>query len=92
VNLLEPLVFSDGEIDVFVRDHACALCLGHLNKRPTHDRRWLAICPQCGPVLQHNHTTKAHAVQHTNGCRTAMAELAGPSGKSEIELLHDLGF
>lgn len=92
MNLLEPLNFDDAAIDAFVRDHACALCLGHLLKRPAKGRRWLAYCPHCGPILKHNHVRKADAAQHINGCRVALRELTPPSGKSETELLHDLGY
>jgi hypothetical protein len=45
-NILDPLAFEDGKIDIFIRDHDCA-CGSHLIKRPTSGRKWHAYCPAC---------------------------------------------
>jgi DNA repair exonuclease SbcCD ATPase subunit len=96
LDLLAPLKLDETEIDGFVRDHACGLCLGPLVKQFAKGERhkYHAACPHCGVILQHNHVTKLAAVSYENGCRVARQELnqVGRKPRPEIEILKDLGF
>lgn len=74
-NLLDPLTFEDGEVDVFIRDHVCAFCQGHLNKFPAPGRKWTVKCLIDGPVLSHNTITTRNARQMESDRLAAMREL-----------------
>ena len=79
-NLLDPLEFEEGEISLFLRDHACVTCVssgddGHLLSRPVESRKWQAFCPKCGPVLAHTHIHKARREAARQGMLAGKMEL-----------------
>ena len=52
-NLIAPIRLPEGEYQVFIRDHRCALCAGCLDARHVEDREWEIYCLDCGPAYEH---------------------------------------
>ncbi len=92
-NLLDPLTFEEGEIELFIRDNSCGLCGGHLFSMHAPDRKYTAHCPEHGAVTEHSHTSKYKAEQAKDNTRAGKSELRQPREKrSEKEILKELGF
>ena|SRR3990167_8360641 len=92
-NLLEPLTFEDGEIDVFIRDHVCAFCKLTLHARHAKNRKSVAFCLTHGDVMAHNYIAKYTAEQAVQGERAGMLELRQPlKPRAAEEILKELGF
>ena len=92
-NLLEPLTFEEGEIDIFIRDHSCGFCGGHLFTMHAPERKYTAHCPEHGPVMDHTHTTKYKAEQVKQNEMEGKRELRQPrKPRPESEILKELGF
>jgi len=74
-NLLEPILFDDwGEISLFIRDHRCA-CRSSLLPKFAPERRYIAECPNCGPIYLHNHAHRADAEKVTDHILSGKIEL-----------------
>ena len=92
-NLMEPLTFDEGEINIFIRDNACGFCGGHLFAMHAPDRKYTAHCPEHGAVMDHTHTSKYKAEQAKQNERAGKAELRQPEKpRPEKEILAELGF
>ncbi|MHC4413302.1 MAG: hypothetical protein ACYSW6_10115 [Planctomycetota bacterium] len=92
-NIIEPLLFEDGEIDIFIRDKSCGFCAGHLFKKFAPDRKYTAHCPEHGVMYEHTHISKHKAERVEQDTRVGGIELREPKKKrTEQEILSDLGF
>ena len=92
-NLIEPLLFEEGEIDLFIRDNKCGFCGGYLFKMFAEDRLYTANCPEHGEVYEHTHTSKYKADEVKREIRVAKNELSQPEKpRPEAEILEELGF
>ena len=92
-NLLDPLLFEEGEIDLFVRDNRCGFCGGYLFKRFAPDRKYTANCPEHGEVYEHTKTSEYVADEVKRNVRVGKNELRQPEKpRSEAEILAELGF
>ena len=92
-NLIEPLIFEEGEIDIFIRDNSCGFCGGHLFAMHAPDRKYTANCPEHGAVMEHTHTSNYRAEEAKQNNRVAKSELSQPEKpRSEKEILSELGF
>jgi hypothetical protein len=93
-NLLAPLTFTDSEIGKFISRHACGLCLSKLVKKPAPDRKWFAVCPNCGVILPYCKVTARAAQEAESNQRAAKIEIAAASRckRSEAEIMSELGF
>ena len=92
-NIINPLAFDEGEIDLFIRDNSCAFCGGHLFAMHAADRKCTAHCPEHGAVYDHTHTTKYKAEEVKREMRVGKSELRQPEKpRSEKEILSELGF
>ena len=92
-NIIDPVTFDEGEIDIFIRDHACGFCGGHLFAMHAPDRRYTAHCPEHGVVMDHTHTSKYKAEEVKREIRVGKSELRQPKKpRSEKEILSELGF
>ena len=89
--------FRDGEIDNIIRDFVCAQCYDDLYKRATKppERKWLALCPTHGDVEKVGRVTRSWAEWEGQRRAWRYKELTystAPSGRSEEEILKELGF
>jgi hypothetical protein len=92
-NLLEPLLFEEGEIDLFIRDNKCGFCGGYLFKRFAPDRKYTANCPEHGEVFEHTKTSEYVAEEVVRNTRVAKNELRQPEKpRPESVILKELGF
>ncbi len=92
-NLLEPLLFEEGEIDLFIRDNKCGFCGGYLEKMFAPDRKYTANCPEHGEVFERTKTSEYVADEVKRNTRVAKNELKQPEEpRSEAEILEELGF
>ena len=92
-NLLEPLLFDEGEIDLFIRDNKCGFCGGYLFKRFAPDRKYTANCPEHGEVFEHTRTSEHVAEEVKRNVRVGKNEMSQPKEpRSEAEILAELGF
>ena len=92
-NLIEPLLFEEGEIDLFIRDNKCGFCGGHLFAMHAPDRKYTANCPEHGEVYEHTKTSEYVADEVKRNTRVAKNELRQPEKpRSESEILKELGF
>jgi hypothetical protein len=92
-NLLEPLTFDEGEIDLFVRDNKCGLCGSHLFAKHAPDRKYTAHCPEHSAVTEHSHTSGYKADQANQSVidgRHELRELDEPRDSDTI--LKELGY
>ena len=92
-NLIEPLLFEEGEIDLFIRDNKCGFCGGYLFKRFAPDRKYTANCPEHREVFEHTKTSEYVADEVKRNIRVGKNELSQPKEpRSEAEILKELGF
>ncbi len=92
-NLLDPLLFGEGEIDLFIRDNKCGFCGGYLFTRFAPDRKYTANCPEHGEVYEHTKTTVFVADEVKRNARVGKNELKQPKEpRSEAEIMEELGF
>ncbi len=92
-NLLDPLTFPEGEIDLFIRDNKCGFCGGYLFKMFAEDRLYTAHCPEHGEVYEHTKTTVFVAEEVERNARVAKNELRQPKEpRSEAVIMKELGF
>ena len=91
-NLLDPLTFEEGEIDLFIRDNKC-FCGGYLFKMFALDRLYTAHCPEHGAVFEHTKTSEHVADEVKRNVRVAKNELRQPEKpRSEEVILEELGY
>ena len=91
-NLLDPLAFADGEIDVFIRDHTC-FCGSHLLKKPAPERKWQAYCPACDlPIVATGYIHKAQAEKAEQNVRAGLLVMQEPVKRETKQALSELGF
>ncbi len=92
-NIIDPLLFEEGKIDIFIRDNKCGFCGGHLFSRFAPDRLYTAHCPEHGAMYEHTHTTRYKAEKVEQDIRVGKTELRQPEKpRSEKEILDELGF
>ena len=92
-NLLDPLTFEEGEIDLFIRDNHCVFCGGYLFKMFAEDRKYTVHCPEHGEVYEHTHTSKYKAEEVERNVRVGKNELRQPEKpRSEAVIMEELGF
>jgi len=92
-NILDPLTFEEGEIDVFTRDFRCGICGGHLLGKHTDDRKYTAFCHKHGVIMDHNHVTAYKAEQAKQSATDGKHELRKPmKPRDEETILAELGF
>ena len=92
-NLLEPLLFEEGEINLFIRDNKCGLCGGHLFAMHALDRKYTANCPEHGEVYEHTKTSEYVADEVKRNIRVGKNELSQPEKpRPTEEVLSELGF
>ncbi len=92
-NLLDPLTFPEGEIDLFIRDNKCGFCGGYLFKMFAEDRLYIVHCPEHGVIYEHTHTSKYKAEEVKRNVRVAKNELRQPEKpRSEAVIMEELGF
>ena len=92
-NLLDPLTFEEGEIDLFIRDNKCGFCGGFLFKMFAPDRLYIVHCPEHGAIFEHTKTTVFVAEEVKRNVRVAKNELRQPEKpRSEAVIMEELGF
>jgi hypothetical protein len=92
-NLIAPLLFEEGAIDLFIRDNSCGFCGGHLFSMHAPDRLYTANCPEHGEVYEHTHTSLFNAEEVKRNARVGKVELSQPeTPRPEAEILKELGF
>jgi len=92
-NLLAPLKLDDPIAQLFVRNNACAIWLGHLVMKHAEGRTSTIECPECGPIYLHNYTSKVIANVSISNNLAARRELQPDKpSRPEDEILSDLGF
>jgi hypothetical protein len=95
-------LLNDHWKEITLRDYVCSNCWGHLLAYPMDERLWLVVCHRCGDETK-GYVTKYFADgrrEESHGERheaKQMLESMGiiqreHSGKSEDELIKELGF
>ena len=94
-SLISPLEFSGLEIQEFVRDNACSVCLGSLVQVDIENDMYHAHCIECETdIMAHNFTRKSDADMSRKARSVAHLELFHRDGpkRTPEEILKELGF
>jgi hypothetical protein len=93
-------VYQQGEVDIILRDRICARCYGHLLKRDVASNQYEVFCPKCGDEWGGATISKKYAERLGQKALIEYREVKvnlpdlfnDKTGKSETDLLKDLGF
>ena len=92
-NILEPIAFVEGEIDLFIRGNSCGLCGGHLYAKHAPGRKYTAHCPEHGVMRGHTSVSKHKAAKAKQGVIDGKHELREiDEPRDEETILKELGF
>lgn len=94
--------WDDNKIGRILRSRCCARCYGHLVKHPAPERKWYALCPDCGDAWHGAHISKRTVEMIEQKAlvdyrdvifNPALADiLPVREHRSEAELISQLGF
>lgn len=95
-------LLNDRWKEITINDYVCSNCWGHLLAYPMEDRMWLVICHRCGDETK-GYVTRYYAEGRRSESHGEFVDvrvlLQGMGmipneheGKSEEELLEELGF
>lgn len=96
MNHLEPLAFTQTEIQIFTRDNACVICGGHWRAIP-HSSAYRAYCDRCKHWAIEANTTSKHEIKRLRSEQSAatmeyrLTEHSA-AGMTAEQILEELGY